>query len=97
MSVSKEEVIKIAKLAKLKFSDEGISKLQKEMNRILEYIDTLNEIPELDKVEPLYSVNSSENVFRKDEPKQSISKEEALKNAPDKTENFFRVPKVIDK
>lgn len=97
MSVSKEEVEKIAKLAKLKLSDEGILKLQQEMNKILDYMDAINEIPSLDDVEPLYNINNNENVFRNDEKGVSIPREEALKNAPDKMENFFRVPKVIDK
>ena len=97
MSVTIKEVDHIAKLAKLKFSEEEKVKLQGEMNKVLDYIDTLNEIPDLDKVEPLENINDTENVFREDIAEKCLTKEEALKNAPEKTENFFKVPKVLDK
>ena len=97
MAVTKKDVEHIAKLAKLKFTDEEKQKLQGEMNKVLDYIDTLNEIPDLDKVEPLENINDTENIFREDESEKCLTKEEALKNAPAKTENFFKVPKVLDK
>ena len=96
MSVSKKDVEHIAKLAKLKFDDKQKEKLQGELNKVLEYIDKLNEL-DLSNVEPLESINEAENVFREDEAKPGVTKEEALKNAPDKTDNFFKVPKVLDK
>lgn len=97
MAVTKKDVEKIAKLAKLRFTDEETEKLQGEMNKVLEYIDTLDDIPNLDKVEPLENINDTENVFREDVSEVCLSKEEALKNAPEKTENFFKVPKVLDR
>jgi aspartyl-tRNA(Asn)/glutamyl-tRNA(Gln) amidotransferase subunit C len=97
MAVTKEDVEKIAKLAKLRFSDKEMEKLKGEMNKVLDYIDTLNEIPGLDKVDPLENINESENVFREDVSETCLTKEEALKNAPEKTESFFKVPKVLDK
>lgn len=97
MSVTIKDVEYIAKLAKLKFNAEETEKLQQEMNKILEYIDTLNEIPDLDKIEPLENINNTENVLREDIAENSISKEDALKNAPEKTDNFFKVPKVLEK
>jgi aspartyl-tRNA(Asn)/glutamyl-tRNA(Gln) amidotransferase subunit C len=97
VAVTKKDVEHIAKLAKLKFTDEEKQKLQGEMNKVLDYIDTLNEIPDLDKVEPLENINDTENIFREDESEKCLTKEEALKNAPAKTENFFKVPKVLDK
>lgn len=97
MAVSKKDVEKIAKLAKLRFTEAEMEKLRGELNKILDYIDTLNEIPNLDKVEPLENINNTENVFREDEAEKCLTKEEALKNAPDKTDNFFKVPKVLDK
>ncbi len=96
MAVSKKEVEHIAKLAKLKFTEEEAGKLQKEMNVVLEYIDQLNEL-DLSNVEPLENINDMENVFREDVSEKCLTKEEALKNAPDKTDNFFKVPKVLDK
>ena len=97
MAVTRKEVEHIAKLAKLKFSEEEKVKLQGEMNKVLDYIDTLNEIPDLDKTPPLENINDTENVFREDVSEVCLTKEEALKNAPEKTENFFKVPKVLDK
>ena len=97
MAVTKKDVEHIAKLAKLKFSEEEKGKLENDLNKVLDYIDTLNEIPNLDKVEPLENVNDTENVFREDESEKCLTKEEALKNAPSKTDNFFKVPKVLDK
>lgn len=97
MAVTKEEVEHIAKLAKLKFSEEEKEKLQGELNRVLDYIDRLNEL-DLKNVKPLESINENiENVLREDKIKKGVTKEEALKNAPAKTENFFKVPKVINK
>ena len=97
MSVTIKEVEHIAKLAKLKFSDEEKTRLQGEMNKVLDYIDTINQIPGLDSVEPLENINNTENIFRDDVSETCISKTEALKNAPGKTENYFKVPKVLDK
>lgn len=97
MSVTIKDVEKIAKLAKLKFTEDEKVKLQGEMNEVLGYIDTINQIPGLDDVQPLENINDTENIFREDIDKPGITKEEALKNAPEKTDNFFKVPKVLDK
>jgi aspartyl-tRNA(Asn)/glutamyl-tRNA(Gln) amidotransferase subunit C len=97
MAVTIEDVEHIAKLAKLKFTEAEKIKLQIELNTVLDYIDKLNEL-DLEKVEPLENINESlENVLREDETGPSLPREEALKNAPAKTENFFKVPKVLDK
>lgn len=96
MSVTIPEVEKIAQLAKLKFSDEEKVKLQKDMNQVLGYIEQLNEL-DLTDVEPLENINETENVMREDEAKPWLTTEEALKNAPAKTQKFFKVPKVIEK
>ncbi len=94
MKVSKEEVRYIAKLAKLDFSDEEIEELSMELSKIISYIDKLNELNTAN-VEPLSHPLEKINVFRDDIENKSISTAEALKNAPDKTERFFKVPKVI--
>lgn len=96
MSVTIKDVEHIAKLAKLKFSDEEMEKLQVDLNKVLSYIDKLNEL-NLNDVEPLENINSTENIFREDETKPGVKKEEALKNAPSKTKDYFEVPKVLDK
>lgn len=94
--VTIKDVDKIAKLAKLKFSDDEKIKLQKDLNQILEYIDQLNEL-NLDNVEPLENINETENILREDVTEKWLTTEEALKNAPAKTGKFFKVPKVLDK
>lgn len=96
MAVSIKDVEHIASLAKLKFSDEEMKKLQDELNKILEYMDTLNEL-DTENVEPLENINDTENVLREDVPGNSLTTEEALKNAPAKTDGFFKVPKVLEK
>ncbi|MCY7362134.1 MAG: Asp-tRNA(Asn)/Glu-tRNA(Gln) amidotransferase subunit GatC [Ignavibacteria bacterium] len=96
MSVTITDVDKISKLAKLKFEDDEKMKLQNELNKILEYIDELNEL-NLGNVEPLENINETENVLRKDIAEKWLTTEEALKNAPSKTGKYFKVPKVLDK
>lgn len=96
MSVTIPEVEKIAQLAKLKFSEEEKIKLQKDMNQVLGYIEQLNEL-DLTDVEPLENINETENVMREDEVNPWLTTEEALKNAPAKTQKFFKVPKVMEK
>ena len=94
MSVSKKDVEKIAQLAKLKFNDQELDSFTDDMNRILSYVDKLNEL-DTKNVEPLSHPNEGSNVFRDDELKKSIPTDEALKNAPDRNDKFFKVPKVI--
>jgi len=96
MPVTIKDVEKIAKLAKLKFSESETGKLQTELNQILEYIDQLNEL-DLEGVEPLENINETSNVLRIDDSEKWLTTEEALKNAPSKTGKFFKVPKVLDK
>lgn len=93
MSVTIQDVERIAVLAKLRFSDEEKKKLQGELNKILEYMDKISEL-DLEGVEPLENINDTENVFREDVKDESLKREEALKNAPAKTDEFFKVPKV---
>ncbi|MFO7527116.1 MAG: Asp-tRNA(Asn)/Glu-tRNA(Gln) amidotransferase subunit GatC [Ignavibacteriaceae bacterium] len=94
MPVTKKDVEKIAELARLKFSDDELQSFTKDMNRILEYVEKLKEL-NTENIEPLSHPNRGTNVFRDDELKNSVQPEEALKNAPDKDDKFFKVPKVI--
>lgn len=95
MSISKEEIIHIAKLASLNLSEEEIDKYTKDMQEILEFANTVNNV-NTEGVEETIGSNGAYNVFRKDEVKQTISKEELLKNAPSQDEGMFRIPKVIN-
>ncbi len=94
MSVTKKDVEKIAELTRLKFNENELDSFTDEMNKILSYVEKLNEL-NTENVEPLSHPNEDSNVFRDDVLKPSISTEEALKNAPDRDDKFFKVPKVI--
>ncbi len=94
MAVSREDVIYIAKLAKLELKENEIDDYTIQMNRILVYMDKLNEL-DTEKVEPLSHPVPAVNIFREDTVKGSVSREDALKNAPESTEEFFIVPKII--
>ena len=95
MSVSKKDVQYIANLARLKFSEEETENLAGEMNKILDYMETLEEVDTSD-VEPLEHVIELEYRFRDDKAKEPVSHEDALKNAPDADTDYFRVPRVIE-
>ena len=94
MPVTIKDVEHIAKLAKLEFNELEKAKFTEQFNEILAFMEKLNEL-DTSKVEPLSHVIELRNVFREDEVKPSISTEDALKNAPAKTDKFFKVPKVI--
>ena len=94
MSLTKEEVLKIAKLSKLSFEETEIEKFQVELNDILKYIDMLNEV-DTSEVQPLVHINDVVNNFREKEEKASIEIEKVLLNTPESAENAIVVPKVI--
>lgn len=95
MSVSEKEVRYVANLARLQLSEEDVKNLAVDMNKILGYMDLLNEL-DTSQVEPLEHVIEMDSRLRKDEAKPTISHEDALKNAPDADSDYFRVPKVIE-
>lgn len=94
MSVTIQEVEHVATLARLAFTEEEKHKLVSHLNEVLQYIEQLNTL-DTSNVEPLSHVIELGSVFRADELKPSVTREEALKNAPARTEKFFKVPKVI--
>lgn len=95
MNIDKELIDKLAHLARLEFNDDQKIKIEHDLNRILNFMESLNEL-DTTSVEPLIYMTDEKNVFRKDEVNQEISHEEALKNAPKKDSDYFRVPKVIE-
>ncbi len=94
MAVTKKDVQKIAELSMLEFTDSELEEYTTEMNKILSYVEKLSEL-DTSNVEPLAHPIENVNVFREDKRMKSISTEEALKNAPDRTTEHFKVPKVI--
>ncbi len=94
MSVTRKDVEHIAELARLEFKVEELDQFTNDLNEILTYVEKLNEL-DTENVEPLSHPIEGINNFREDIMKPSTLREEALKNAPDKDEEFFKVPKVI--
>lgn len=94
MPVTIKDVEHVAALARLSFTEEEKAKLVAQLNKILEYMEQLNELDTSD-IEPLSQVTELSNVFRDDVLKPSTTREEALLNAPARTEKYFKVPKVI--
>lgn len=94
MKITNQTVEDLAKLSKLSFDDESKEVMRKDLENILEMCEKLKEV-NTDGVEPLIYMTNSQTVLRDDVVEQEISHEEALKNAPKKDSDFFRVPKVI--
>ena len=85
----------LAQLARLSVSDNEKTLFASQIDSILSYMDKLNEL-DTGNVEPTSHVVSLSNVVREDLPKDSLEREEALMNAPDRTDKFYRVPKIIE-
>jgi len=96
MKITNEIVDKVAGLAKLEFKGEEKEAIKKDMERILSFMDLLNEV-DTEGVEPLKYVTEGTLSLRVDESGIDISKSEALENAPSKDSDYFKVPKVLSK
>ncbi len=95
MRISKEEIDHIALLARLNLSKEEKKLYGAQLSNILEYIEKLNEL-DTKNVEPTSHVITLNNVMRDDVLEDSLSREESLKNAPSRSEKFYRVPRIIE-
>lgn len=93
-NINEKEFDRLTDLAKLEFSNEEKQELMADLQKTVAFCETLNEI-NTDGVEPLIYMTSANNVVREDKIEGMISKEEALKNAPSKDSDFFRVTKVL--
>lgn len=94
MKISTEEVKKVALLSRLAFDPAELEEMSESMNSILDYMDELGQY-DTEKVEPTVHAVEQYNVMREDVPHKSFTNEEALMNAPDKEEGYFKVPKII--
>ena len=93
--ISKKDVEYVARLARLKLSETEKEAHAEQLNKILGYMDKLNQL-DTTHIKPTSHVVEMRNVFRGDYVKPSIPVDNALLNASDKKDNFFRVPKVIE-
>jgi aspartyl-tRNA(Asn)/glutamyl-tRNA(Gln) amidotransferase subunit C len=89
--IDRQQVLHVAKLARLRLSDDEVERMASQLSGILEHVERINEL-ELDEVEPTSHVIALENVFRPDEPRPSWDRDEVLESAPDPASGAFRVP-----
>ncbi len=88
MSLTKDQVKKVAKLANLPLTSKEEEKYAGQLSKILEYVEQLNKVDTSD-VEPTFNVSGKSNVLAEDQVRTSITQEDALANAPKKSEGFF--------
>ena len=89
--IDREQVLHVARLARLRLTDEEVERMSGELSHILEHVERLNEV-DLDDVPPTSHVVDVQNVLRADEPRPSLPRERALEGAPDAASGGFRVP-----
>jgi aspartyl-tRNA(Asn)/glutamyl-tRNA(Gln) amidotransferase subunit C len=89
--IDREQVLHVARLARLALSEEEVERMSTELSGILDHVDKIGEL-DLEGTEPTSHVVALENVLRPDEPLPSLPRERALEGAPDTDESAFRVP-----
>ncbi len=94
MKVDDQLIARLAELSRLEFSAEETQQIQQDLEKILSFMEKLNEL-DTDDVEPLVYVSEQHNVMRKDEVGDMLDKADVLKNAPMKDADYIKVPKVI--
>jgi aspartyl-tRNA(Asn)/glutamyl-tRNA(Gln) amidotransferase subunit C len=95
VKIDKDSIKKIAHLARLEFDEKSAEKMSEDMSQILDWVEQLNEVDTTD-IEPLTTMSSEVNDMREDQVGIHLSHESALKNAPKKDSDYFRVPKVME-
>jgi aspartyl-tRNA(Asn)/glutamyl-tRNA(Gln) amidotransferase subunit C len=89
--LERDQVLHVARLARLRLTEDEIDRMAGEMSKILEHVEKMNEL-DLDGVEPTSHVVELQNVLREDVPRDSLPRERALEQAPDAAQGGFRVP-----
>ena len=89
--IDRDQVLHVAKLARLRLTDEEVERMSGELSSILDHIEKINEL-DLDDVAPTAHVIGVENALREDEARPSMPRERALEPAPDAADDGFRVP-----
>jgi len=96
MKINNKLIKNLADLAKLKFNKTSSEKIKSDLEKMIGFIDKLSEI-NTDGVEPLIYLSDEVNVLRDDKISSEVSQKEALKNAPEKDSDYFKVPTVLKK
>ena len=95
MKINKETLNKIAHLARLEFDEKDTDKMLQDMNGMIAFVEKLNEV-DTEGVEPLTTMSHEVNSLREDMVASHLDHEEALRNAPQRDQDYFRVPKVLE-
>ncbi len=95
MGLQRSEVEKVARLSRIALREDELQLFGEQLSRILDYFGQLNQL-DTESVEPLSHALPVANVFRKDQPHQSLPADAALAGAPQRTESSFKVPRVLD-
>ena len=96
IKVTQELINNLSELSKLNFDHKQSQQIKFDLEKMLEFVNTISQI-NTDNVEPLVYVNVETKLLRKDEVKDSLSQADALKNAPEKDSDYFKVPVVLKK
>ena len=92
MSLSRDQVLHVARLARLELTEDEVGRFGTELSKVLDHIETIGELGAMDDVEPTSHVVAVENALRADEPAPSLPRDVALASAPDAAMGGFRVP-----
>ena len=95
MKVTKDDVVKIAHLARLELKDAQVGEMQDSINKVLDWMEALNAV-DTSNVDPLVHMTSSLNHFREDIANEGLDRSKALALGPDTNEKYFKVPQVIE-
>ena len=95
MKINKNTTLKIAKLSRISIEDSEVDELSSQLSAIVDWVEQLDEV-NTENVEPLSNVSMAKLPLRKDIENNDDNSKEILSNAPDKLENFFAVPKVVE-
>ena len=95
MDITKEEIYRTAKLAKLKVSDSDFEKLQKDLKQILDFVETLDDL-DCSNVEPLFGITTTKVRERKDEVAETPAIDDLLRNSGNVKQNMFAIKKFVE-
>ena len=96
MEINREAISKLASLSKLKFNENEMDLISKDLSKMLDFINQLENL-DTNGIEPLIHINEETNILREDQIDDMLSQKAALLNSPTKDGTYFKLPKVLDK